>query len=101
MTKSQFEGRLDELTTALLVPLRTEKRLEVQALDELCSLVAEQRSAGLFADTISVRLAGKYWSIFCSMLAEADHAKNPEPILDAAWRYQEELRRAFGPVYSR
>lgn len=99
MTTSQYEERLDELTTTLLVPLRTEKRLELQALDELCSLVAEQKSAGLFVDTISVRLAGKFWWIFCSMLSEADHAKNPEPILDAAWRYQEELRRAFGPVF--
>jgi hypothetical protein len=33
------------------------------------------------------------------MLAEADHAKNPAPIIAAAWGVQESLRRIFGPHF--
>jgi len=89
---------VNRLTTQLVLPLQLEKRIVTEALDELCELVAKQRSAGLFSGMIEVRLAGKLWWIFCAMLAEADHAKDPDPILNAAWRYQEELRRSFGPV---
>lgn len=98
MTISHIEHRLDQLTLSLILPLRTEKRLVVEDLDALCALVATGRNDGLFDGLIDVKLAGKFWDVFCSMLAEADHAREPEPILDAAWRYQEELRRAFGPV---
>lgn len=98
MTPPQIEDRLDQLTTSVLVPLRTEKKVVAARLDELCTLVATTRRAGLFDGSIEVGLAGKFWFVFCAMLAEADHAPDPDPILDAAWRYQEELRRAFGPV---
>jgi hypothetical protein len=99
MTSSDVEDRLDRLTTSVLIPLRTEKRVVTEDIDELCRLVATARDEGLFRGSIEVRLAGKFWSIFCSMLAEADHARDPDPILNAAWRYQEELRRSFGPVF--
>lgn len=97
MTPQAVEEQLDALTTKLLLPLRAEKYIDVQALDELCLLVQEQRTAGLFDETISVRLAGKFWFIFWAMIAEAGHARYPDPIVKASWRYQEELRRSFGP----
>ena len=99
MTTPQIESQLDQLTTDLLVPLRTEKHLAAAHLDSLCELVATAREGGLFGGSIEVRIAGKLWYVFCAMLAEAEHARNPDPILDAAWRYQEELRRAFGPTF--
>lgn len=100
MNAMDVEDRLDRLTTGILVPLRTEKRLVAEDLDELCELVAAARNDGLFAGSIDVRFAGKLWWLFCAMLAEADHARDPDPILNAAWRYQDELRRSFGPVFS-
>ena len=33
------------------------------------------------------------------MLAEADHTRSPEEILDSAWRYQDQLQKLFGPWY--
>jgi hypothetical protein len=98
MTPKEAKERLDELLPLILVPLRLEKRVVNEALDELCDLVVEQKASGLFTGSIDVAFAGTLWDIFCSMLAEADHARDPEPILDAAWRYQEELRQAFGPL---
>lgn len=100
MTSRTFEDDVDRLTTQLLVPLRSEKRIASGELDALCEIVASAREEGLFAGLLEARLAGKLWLVFCAMLAEADHARDPDPILDAAWRYQEELRRAFGPTYS-
>lgn len=95
----QFEQLLDRLTTDLLIPLRTEKTVVKETLDAICSAVAGERTAGHFDDLIESRLVGKLWYVFCAMLAEADHARDPNPILNAAWRYQEELRRAFGPKF--
>lgn len=68
----------------------------MEDLDALCALVVTGRDEGFFDGAIDVRLAGKFWYVFCAMLAEADHAREPGPILDAAWRYQEELMGAFG-----
>lgn len=99
MTDLTVEQQLDALTTRLLPPLRAAKHLETQALDELCTLLEQQRESGFFADMIPVRLAGKFWFVFWAMLAEAEHTSAPDPILDAAWRYQEELRLSFGPTY--
>jgi hypothetical protein len=99
MTNLTVEQRLDALTMRLLPALRADKYVDIQALDELCLLIEQQRGSGFFHDVISVRLAGKFWFVFCAMLTEAEHARTPGPILDAAWRYQEELRRSFGPTY--
>lgn len=90
-----FEEELDLLTTRILVPLRGDKTLDSVSLEALRDLVRTGQRGGLFDDQISVRLAGKLWAVFTAMLAEADHARDPEPILTEAWRYQEALRRAF------
>lgn len=93
---ADFEGTLDELTTRILLPLRTSKTLDLPGLEALRGLVAAGRRDGLFDDQISVRLAGKLWFIFSAMLAEAGHCREPEPILREAHDYQEVLLRAFG-----
>jgi hypothetical protein len=100
MNPQDAEERLDELTTRILVPLRTEKLLVTEALDELCELVGDQTRLGLFSGLIDARLAGKFWFVFCTMLIEAGHAREPAPIVDAAWRYQDVLETAFGPTWS-
>ena len=100
ISASEVEERLDRLTTDLLLPLRAEKRVVRDRLNDLCALVADGRAEGFFAGEIETRLAGKFWFVFCAMLAEADYAQDPNSILNEAWRYQEELRRAFGPTFS-
>lgn len=93
------EEDLDRLTTQLLVPLRMSKSIEEEALKELCALVERLEGAIAESGEIPVKLCGKLWFIFTSMLSEAGHARNPEPILDAAWEYQECLSHFFGPHF--
>lgn len=93
---AEFEEELDALTTRVLVPLRATKTIDAPALDALVALVAAAHRDGHFDDQIRVSLAGKLWFIFSAMLAEADHARDPEPIQKQAHRYEEALLRAFG-----
>lgn len=86
MTPLELEARLDRLTTQVMVPLRTEKTVAAAQITELCELIESSRLEGLFKGSIDVGLAGKLWWLFCAMLAEADHAKDPNQILDAAWK---------------
>jgi hypothetical protein len=61
-------------------------------------------SAGISSTRLAVlrsflsRWSGR-WSIFTTMLAEAEHAHAPEPILDAAWQWEDLLSKAFGPRF--
>jgi hypothetical protein len=93
------ENRLDRLTTAILMPLRASKHVDRQAIDQPGQLVDDLISEAGDAPMISRRLAGKLWFVLTQMLAEADHTRSPEEILDSAWRYQDQLQKLFGPWY--
>jgi len=95
----EFEGRLDSLTTAVLLPLRASKHVDHQAMEQLCQLVTDLISEVGDVPVISRRLTGKLWFIFTQMLSEADHTLSPEEILDSAWRYESQLEKLFGPWY--
>jgi hypothetical protein len=96
----ELEARLDTLTVALLVPMRTSKHVDPQILDNLNNLVKDLISAIGDAPVIPRRLAGKLWFIFTQMITEADHARSPEEISRSAWSYQEQLEKLFGPWFS-
>jgi hypothetical protein len=96
-----LEARLDDLTIPLLGPLRMSKTLDGTVMSDLLQLGDELGAALSDETTVSTALVGKAWFVFTAMLAEADHAQNPEPILDAAWQWQEKLRQAFGPRFDR
>jgi len=93
----ELEARLDTLTTAILVPMRTSKDVDHQALGSLNNLIKDLISEVGDAPAIPRRLAGKLWFIFTQMLTEADHTRSPEEILRSAWNYQEQLEKLFGP----
>ena len=94
-----LETRLDLVTTALLPSLRSTKTVDASALAELLDVT--DGLAGLLgeADSVPRRLTGKLWFVFAAMLTEAEFASDPEPILTAAWGYQDRLRRVFGPTF--
>ena len=98
-TLSEIEARLDDLTTSLLVPLRSSKTLDGVAFAGLLALGHDLVTAVSSEVTVPISLVGKCWFLFTAMLAEADHSRAPEPILEAAWQWQEYLRRAFGPRF--
>jgi hypothetical protein len=95
----ELEARLDTLAIAILVPMRTSKHVDPDALDSLNNLVTDLISEIGDAAVIPRRLAGTLWFIFTQMLTEADHARSPEEILRSAWSYQEQLQKLFGPWF--
>ena len=94
-----FELKTDKLTLEIMGPLRLSKTLNNEALAKLIALLEEVRPLLESNEQVPRTLTGKLWYVFCAMLAEADHAKNPEPILNAAWKIQEKLRLVFGPHF--
>lgn len=94
-----IETRLDDVTTALLPPLRASKTLSPGVVDELMVIGRDFAEAVASESVVSRTLVGKTWFVFTAMLAEADHTATPEPILTVAWQWQEWLRRAFGPTF--
>jgi hypothetical protein len=82
-----------------LPELRAAKTVNEGALAELLLLTDELSQHRDEIESLSRVLAGKLWFVFSAMLTEAEHARDPESILDAAWNYQENLRRFFGPSF--
>ncbi|MGY0537679.1 hypothetical protein ACW14X_09180 [Nocardioides sp. YJ-D4] len=97
---AEIESRLDHLTTEILLPLRASKELNEARIEDLSRLVDDLILDLNGAPQISTTLAGKLWFVFTQMLSEADHSSARERILDAAWRYEGQLERIFGPFYS-
>lgn len=96
---SECERRLDDVTISLLGPLRTSKSIEPSAASELMRIGRSLAEVGPRADLIPRSLVGKSLYVLTAMLAEADHAQSPAPILDIAWAWAECLRRAYGPTF--
>lgn len=96
---ADFEKRLDVLTTALLVPLRTSKVIDYAAMNGVMQLLTDLEAALASEQSVPKTLVGKLYFVFSSMLAEAGHAKSPAPIVAAAWDIEERLTRIFGPRF--
>jgi hypothetical protein len=96
---SDFEKRLDDLTMALLLPLRTSKVVDQAAMNGVRQLLTDLGAAIAGEHMVPKNLVGKLYFVFSQMLAEAGHAKSPGPILAAAWDIEERLTRIFGPRF--
>jgi hypothetical protein len=94
-----IERRLDALTIPLLGPLRASKTIEPDAASELMLLGRSLVETAAQTELVPRSLVGKSWYVFTAMLAEADHAQSPAPILDVAWEWAEYLRMAYGPTF--
>ena len=91
----QLESRVDQLSLDILGPLRLSKTLNFPALRELEGHLDRLGILLGSANEVPRVLTGKLWIVFCSMLAEAEHATEPDEILNAAWAVQEKLRRIY------
>ena len=97
---SELEARLDNLTTAILLPMRATKYVDQDAFAQLDRLVGDLISEIGDAPDISRRLTGKLWFVFTQALTEAEHSRSPGEILRYAWSYQDKLEQLFGPPFS-
>lgn len=94
-----LKNRFDSVVLDVLGPIRLRKEINNNALHELKSIMEELRLALANEEYVPRPLVGELWFVFTSMLSEADHARNPEPILNEAWDIAERLRRIFGPTW--
>jgi hypothetical protein len=96
---SDFEARLDKITTDLLPEVRATKNVNGLVVADLLQLTDELAVAFASDDVVDKRLVGKLWFVFTSLLAEASHTHEPGAILDVAWQYEDRLEKIFGPVF--
>jgi len=94
---ADLKARFDDLVLAVLGPLRLRKEVDAVAMDELKNVLDELRLLLGDEPYVPRKFTGELWFIFMAMLAEADHAKDPEPILREAWDVAERLQGIFGP----
>ena len=98
-TIEQLEERLGDAATRLLPYLRTSKLVDSEAMTDLLETADLIRAKIGEDEVVPRRLTGALWSIFTSMLTEAEHARSPEEILNAAWNYEDRLGKIFGPRF--
>jgi len=94
---TELTERFDAIVLDVLGPIRMSKRVDSASMAELLRVLDELATTLADAPSVPRKLVGDLWFIFTSMLAEAGHAKDPQPILAAAWEVQEKLARIFGP----
>jgi hypothetical protein len=90
---------LDGLITGFLVPVRVSKTIDPKCLARLQSLLDEIGAELEPSIEVPKKLVGTLYAVVFSLLGEADHADDPEPIEHVAWDIQERLRRIFGPRF--
>ncbi|HEX8255749.1 MAG TPA: hypothetical protein VF846_21600 [Thermoanaerobaculia bacterium] len=95
----QLKSRFDRIVIDVLGPLRSTKQINREAVDALTALLDELRLLLADEEYVPRTFVGELWFVFTAMLSEADHAKDPEPILIDAWTVAERLRRIFGPTW--
>jgi hypothetical protein len=88
---------LDAFVTPLLMAARIKKEVDANALAKMRQIIAAISKAYEGRDAVPKKLVGSLYFVVFSLLAEADHAKDPEELSLAAWTIQEDLRKVFGP----
>lgn len=96
---AEIEERLDRITTDLMLPLRSSKTIDASAVGDLGELCDDLERLAAPTRPVPMSLVGKLWFLFTAMLGEAEHTREPEPILATAWEYADRLNRIFGPHF--
>ena len=96
---ADLSQRFDDVVLRVLEPVHMRKSIDEAAMSELHAVLDELRKVLANEELVPRVLVGHLWFVFTSMLGEADHARNPEPIRNAAWDIAERLRKIFGPTW--
>jgi hypothetical protein len=87
--------RFDDIVLQVLEPIHMRKQIDSAAMGELKKVLDELGEVLRHEEYVPRKLVGDLWFVFTSILGEADHSKDPEPLRMAAWDIQERLRRIF------
>ena len=78
-------SKLDQIITDLLPAIRMDKRIPEKAFNDFKALLDHYEVILKDQSEVPKSLVGSLYFVFTSMLAEADHAKEPDNIITAAW----------------
>jgi hypothetical protein len=92
---------LRRLSLDILLPIRTTRDKKVAPDVAKRLIVLGDRFVEALSNQQSVpkALVGQLYFPFRHLLMEADHANDPEPLVNLAWNYEERLDRIFGRDY--
>jgi hypothetical protein len=76
-----------------------EKRIDNAIFSQVRHVISDIAHTVENSDEVPKSLVGTLYFIVFSLLSEADHAKQPETLVAAAWTLQEDLRKVFGPKF--
>ena len=84
-------NRVNEITTELLVPIRSSKTINKEAFDELYLLLDEVKKLVKGKEDISRKLAGLLFFIYTTISAEAEHVNYQNPLFIEVGRLEDYL----------
>lgn len=96
---NELNQQIDELVLGILGPACISKQVPQEPLQKLHAILDELAQLLETEDLVPKSLPGRLMFIFSSLLAEAEHAANPEPLLNDAWAIQDKFTRVFGPRF--
>jgi hypothetical protein len=94
---SDIERRHNDVVQTVVLPMRTRRFLDPSGIADPDGRGWDLARAECRAALIPRSLVGVSLFVFTAMLTAAEYACDPEPILDAAWQWEDLLRQAFGP----
>ena len=76
--------RFDDIVLQVLEPIHMRKQIDSVAMGELKKVLDELGAVLRHEEYVPRRLVGDLWFVFTSILGEADHVNDPEPLRMAA-----------------
>ncbi len=88
-----FCEKIDELVQDLLVPARTEKKIDRHAFDEFYGILIELEKRMQGEEYVSRKIAGLLFFIYRSLSSEAEHCSYNDELFIAVAKLEDMLDR--------
>ena len=88
-----FYEKIDELVQDLLIPARTEKKIDKQVFEKFCGILIELEKEMRGEECIPRKIAGLLFFIYCSLSAEAEHCSYNDELFIAVAKLEDMLDR--------
>lgn len=88
-----FYESIDELVQDLLIPARTEKKIDMQVFEKFYGILIELENELKGEDSIPREIAGLLFFIFRSLSAEAEHCSYNDELFIAVAKLEDMLDR--------
>ena len=90
--------KIEDVVSRIVHAARLGKVVDQERLEMLLVLLDDLADQLTGVEMIRKDMVGMLWYPFTALLAEADHAQEPDALIRAAWEIKERLRRIFGPL---